>query len=74
MNRGAATSGTLVATGIDGLDAVLGGGLTADRVYLLEGVPGAGKTTIALQFLMEGVRQGEKVGRFAIQHYLRPLR
>jgi circadian clock protein KaiC len=61
MNRGAATSGTLVATGIDGLDAVLGGGLTADRVYLLEGVPGAGKTTIALQFLMEGVRQGETV-------------
>ena len=61
MNRDARTSASLVGTGIEGLDAVLGGGLTADRVYLLEGVPGAGKTTIALQFLMEGLRQGETV-------------
>ena len=61
MNRDARTSAPLVGTGIEGLDAVLGGGLTADRVYLLEGVPGAGKTTIALQFLMEGLRQGETV-------------
>lgn len=55
------STAALVGTGIDGLDAVLGGGLTSDRVYLLEGVPGAGKTTIALQFLMEGLRLGEKV-------------
>lgn len=55
------STAALVGTGIAGLDAVLGGGLTADRVYLLEGVPGAGKTTIALQFLMEGLRLGETV-------------
>lgn len=61
MNRGVQAADPLVGTGIAGLDQVLGGGLTADRVYLLEGVPGAGKTTIALQFLMEGLRLGERV-------------
>ncbi len=48
------------ATGIDGLDDVLGGGLTRHRLYLIEGDPGTGKTTIALQFLLEGVAKGEK--------------
>ncbi len=48
-------------TGIEGFDAVLGGGLTPNRLYLLEGVPGSGKTTLALQFLLEGVRAGEPV-------------
>jgi circadian clock protein KaiC len=48
-------------TGIEGLDNVLGGGLTPDRLYLVEGVPGSGKTTLALQFLLEGVRNGEAV-------------
>ena len=47
--------------GIDGLDDVTSGGLTRGRVYLLEGSPGAGKTTLALQFLMAGAAQGEKV-------------
>lgn len=51
----------LLATGISGLDDVLAGGLSANRLYLLEGTPGAGKTTIALQFLMEGARLGESV-------------
>jgi circadian clock protein KaiC len=44
---------------VPGLDAVLGGGLTSDRLYLVEGEPGTGKTTLALQFLNEGVRHGE---------------
>lgn len=48
-----------IFTGIAELDNVLGGGLTADRAYLLEGTPGSGKTTIALQFLLEGARVGE---------------
>lgn len=49
------------STGIPGLDAVLNGGLTPNRIYLVEGDPGAGKTTIAMQFLLEGVRCGEPV-------------
>ncbi len=47
------------ATGIQGLDDILGGGLTKDRVYLVEGTPGTGKTTLSLQFLLEGARRGE---------------
>jgi circadian clock protein KaiC len=50
-----------ISTGSNGLDAILGGGIDADRLYLYEGRPGTGKTTIALQFLLEGVRQGERV-------------
>jgi circadian clock protein KaiC len=48
-------------TGVPGLDDVLGGGLTAHRLYLLEGAPGAGKTTVAMQFLLDGVARGERV-------------
>lgn len=47
-------------TGIAGLDDILHGGLIAGRLYLVEGNPGSGKTTLALQYLLEGVRQGEK--------------
>jgi circadian clock protein KaiC len=47
------------STGIAGLDDVLRGGFLANRVYLVEGAPGAGKTTLALQFLLEGRHQGE---------------
>jgi circadian clock protein KaiC len=47
-------------TGIAGLDEVLPGGLPAHRLYLVEGMPGTGKTTIALQFLLEGRRVGER--------------
>lgn len=54
-------SNDFISTGVPGLDHVLGGGLTRERLYLLEGDPGAGKTTLALQFLIEGARQGEKV-------------
>lgn len=47
-------------TGVAGLDDVLSGGLTRGHVFLLEGTPGSGKTTIALQFLLEGAGQGER--------------
>jgi len=47
------------ATGVAGLDEILGGGFPRNRMYLLEGNPGAGKTTLALQFLLEGARRGE---------------
>lgn len=46
-------------TGVEGLDDVLFGGLRRGRVYLMEGSPGTGKTTIAAQFLLEGAKQGE---------------
>jgi len=48
------------ATGIAGLDDILGGGLARNHLYLLEGDPGTGKTTIAMQYLLEGVRRGQK--------------
>ena len=48
-----------LSTGIAGLDDILGGGLTAQRVYLVEGSPGAGKTTLGLQFLLDGAAKGE---------------
>ena len=48
------------ATGVPGLDAVLCAGLPAHRLYLVDGNPGVGKTTLALQFLLEGVRRGEQ--------------
>jgi circadian clock protein KaiC len=56
----AASTEPVAATGIVGLDAILGGGFPKDHVYLIQGDPGAGKTTLSLQFLLEGVKQGEK--------------
>ncbi len=50
-----------ISTGIRGLDEMLGGGLIPGRTYLVKGGPGAGKTTFAIQFLMEGVKKGENV-------------
>ena len=46
-------------TGVPGLDDILAGGFEHGRVFLLEGSPGTGKTTIALRFLMEGAKIGE---------------
>jgi circadian clock protein KaiC len=52
---------SFASTGIPGLDAVLSGGWPAGHMYLVLGHPGTGKTTLALQFLLEGVRRGEPV-------------
>ncbi len=52
-------AGPLLNTGAPGLDIVLGGGLPQHRVYLIEGMPGTGKTTLALQFLLDGAARGE---------------
>jgi circadian clock protein KaiC len=49
------------STGAAGLDEILAGGLTAGRLFLLEGSPGAGKTTLATQFLLAGAEAGETV-------------
>ncbi len=52
---------TCVSTGNPGLDEVLSGGFTPNRLYLIEGDPGSGKTTLGLQYLLEGVKNGETV-------------
>src|SRR3954447_24759956 len=49
------------SSGVPGLDDILAGGLPRDCFYLVHGNPGSGKTTFALQFLLDGVRRGEKV-------------
>ena len=55
----AATPPARVATGVEGLDHVLEGGFPANHIYLVEGDPGTGKTTLSLQFLLEGAQRGE---------------
>lgn len=54
-------SSNMASSGVAGLDDVLGGGFQRDRLYLVEGVAGAGKTTLALQFLLAGVARSESV-------------
>jgi len=51
----------LLNTGIDGLDEILGGGLISRRFYIVRGGPGTGKTTLGLHFLLEGVKNEEKL-------------
>ncbi|WP_284946104.1 ATPase domain-containing protein [Acidisoma cladoniae] len=55
-----ATEPSRMRTGVAGLDQILDGGLATNRLYLIEGAPGAGKTTLALQFLLEGRARGER--------------
>lgn len=62
-----------ISTGSRGLDHILGGGLDPNRMYLYEGRPGTGKTTIALQFLLEGARQGERVLYISLSETQREL-
>ncbi len=61
MDNQNSDSARFLSTGVAGLDIILGGGLTSDRLFLIEGEPGTGKTTLALQFLHEGVQRGESV-------------
>src|SRR5215218_7662576 len=48
------------STGVAGLDEILGGGLPTNHLYLLDGEPGTGKTTLALQFLLAGAASGKR--------------
>ena len=61
-------------TGVPGLDDILGGGLTVGHVFLLEGNPGTGKTTVALRFLMEGAAKGEQCLYVTLSETERELR
>ena len=63
MTKPSAVNGprSVASTGIPGLDNILAGGLHRKRLYLVEGVPGSGKTTLALQYLLAGVKEGESV-------------
>lgn len=59
MTTASDASSDLASTGIAGLDDILRGGLPRNRLYLVQGDPGSGKTTMGLQFLLEGQRRGE---------------
>ena len=60
--------------GIEGLDDILAGGLSRGHMFLLEGEPGTGKTTVALQFLMAGARAGERTLYITLSETERELR
>ena len=55
------------STGVDGIDALLDGGLPRDRLYLVSGPPGSGKTTFSAQFVTQGVAEGER-GLYVSMH------
>jgi circadian clock protein KaiC len=63
-----------ISTGNSGLDDILGGGIDPERMYLFEGQPGSGKTTLALEFLLEGVRAGEPTLYITLSETERELR
>ena len=73
MNRIETAAGK-AKSGIWGLDDILSGGFSRGHVFLVEGAPGTGKTTVALQFLLEGLRAGEKCLYVTLSETERELR
>jgi circadian clock protein KaiC len=73
-DEGESTAPALVPSGTPGLDDVMRGGFTPYGLYLVEGDPGSGKTTLALQFMMEGVRRGERCMYVTLSEDERELR
>src|SRR6188472_2147198 len=63
-----------ISSGNVGLDTILGGGIDPERMYLFEGQPGSGKTTLALEFLLEGVRNGDPTLYITLSETERELR
>lgn len=63
-----------ITTGVEGLDEMLHGGLISERTYLVTGGPGAGKTILCMQFLMEGVRLNEKCLYVALEEQATELK
>lgn len=74
MTTSASQTTPVAATGITGLDTILGGGLPRDHLYLVEGATGTGKTTLALKFILEGVRRGEPVIYISLSETVEELR
>ena len=74
MPMNAITEIPRISTGCAGLDIILNGGLDPNRLYLYEGKPGAGKTTLALQFLIEGARCGESALYITLSETAQELR
>lgn len=72
-NAAEAADDQVVSTGIPGLDDILNGGVPRGHFFLVEGEPGAGKTTLGLQFLMEGRKRGERVLYVTLSESLREI-
>ncbi len=73
MDKSQSTNSERASSGIEGFDQITGGGFRKKRIYLVEGDPGVGKTTFALQFLIAGAEIGEKVLLISLAETLEEL-